>query len=93
MLRFRQRVALRFGHAGPDPVQLAGPEREAQALEAAAAATANRLGVGHRLKVIGRGRHWEEQVRIGGPARGDRPSVLPDDHLCQPGRRYVTVFA
>jgi hypothetical protein len=65
------------------PVQLVGPEREGQAFVADQATGANRLGVGHLLRVIGGGRHRKEQVRVGGLARGGRPPLRPSDQLRQ----------
>jgi len=75
-------VAFLFGRAAPDPVHLPGLYREVKTLAADQAARAYRLGLGYLGLATASGRHGEEQVGVGGPARRQR---LP---LPAPGQLY-----
>ena len=62
-------VAFLLGRTAPYAVHLPGLYREVKALTADQAARADRLGLGYLGLAAASGRHWEEQVRVGGPAR------------------------
>ena len=62
-------VAFLFGRPAPDAVHLPGPYREVKALAADQAAGADRLGLVYLGLAAASGRHWEEQVGVGRPAR------------------------
>ena len=67
-----QLVALAFGRAAPDPVQLARAQREHQALGLYRAAGADGFGLDYLIEARPSGGDREEQVGVGGLAGRSR---------------------